>query len=194
MARMKPLAVTYERCHELLKICEPSDFEKESGLKNKVTRRCNAKAGDWAGCIRKEVKKSGVFTKYWVVQIDNRLYSASRIIYFMYHGVDPHPLEVDHEDRNSLNNNVDNLRLSGRRLQGQNRGLFSNNKSGVKGVSFCKRTGKWRADIRVNNKLIFLGRFATAKKAAAARNAAVKKHWSEEAWEANLVDLKTITN
>jgi hypothetical protein len=35
MAEMKPLSVSYDRCHELLELCEPSllRLEEESGLK-----------------------------------------------------------------------------------------------------------------------------------------------------------------
>lgn len=117
MCKSKPLAVTYEQCHGLLEICEPSPLrlEEESGLKWRVSRRGPAKAGDWAGYVW-EQGVCGKLTKYWTVMIDGKLYYSSRIIYFMAHGVDPYPMEVDHEDRNSLNNNVDNLRLGGRVL------------------------------------------------------------------------------
>ncbi len=191
---MKPLGVSYERCHELLQICEPSPLrlEEESGLKWRVNRTGTAKAGSWAGHVWKG-EKSGKIEKCWKVKIDGKVYRVSRIIYFMAHGVDPHPLEVDHEDRNSLNNSVDNLRLVGRVLQGQNRGTPSNNKSGVKGVSWRKDKSKWQAYIRVDDKKQkYLGHYATLKEAAEARNAAIKKYWPEDVWAANLIDLDTI--
>lgn len=187
---MKPLAVSYERCHELLAICEPSNFEKESGLKWKVSKGRQA-AGSWAGYVW-ERKVQSKIRKDWLVQIDAKLYKASRIIYFMHHGVDPYPMEVDHKDRNSLNNNVDNLRLGDRALQSQNRGMQSNNKSGVKGVSWYKQTSKWRAQIKVENKKKHLGLYATLKEAAEARNAAIKKYWPKEVWDANLVDIEAL--
>jgi len=127
-----------------------------------------------------------------MVQIDGKLYYASRIIYFMAHGVDPYPMEVDHKDINSLNNNVDNLRLSGRRLQVQSQGIRSDNKSGVRGVSWHKGRSKWRAYIEVDDKQKHLGYYATLKEAAAARNAGVREYFQEEAWAANLIDLDTI--
>ena len=189
---MKPLAVTYERCHELLEICEPSPLrlEEESGLKWKVSRRA-VRAGSWAGCI-KEDEVCGKTRKDWLVGIDGRLYKASRIIYFMYHGVDPHPLEVDHEDRNSLNNSVNNLRLGDDVLQIQNQGIRSTNKSGVKGVSWYKQRSKWVARIKVDNKRKHLGYFATLKEAAEARNAAVREYFPEAVWGANLIDLNSL--
>jgi hypothetical protein len=193
MTKSKPLAVSYERCHELLEICEPSPLrlEEESGLKWKVSRTGTAKAGSWAGCVW-ERKVQSKIRKDWVVRIDGKGYKVSRIIYFMQHGVDPYPMEVDHEDRNSLNNNVDNLRLGGRRLQGQNRAMHSNNTSGVKGVSWDKGASKWHARIKVDDERKHLGLYTTLKEAAAARNAAIKKYWPEEVWAANLIDLNTI--
>jgi len=192
MAKSKPLAVSYERCHELLEICEPSPLrlEEESGLKRKVGRGGQA-AGSWAGYVW-EGKQCGKLRKRWMVAIDGKNYQASRIIYFMHHGIDPYPMEVDHEDRNSLNNNVDNLRLGPRGLQNQNRGMQSSNTSGVKGVSWHKGASKWRPEIKVGNKQKYLGLYATLKEAAEARNVAVKKHWPEEVWEANLIDLDLI--
>jgi hypothetical protein len=193
MCKSKPLAVSYERCHELLKICEPSPLrleEEESGLKWKVSRGGQA-AGSWAGYV-KEDEKCGKIRKDWVVRIDDKLYFVSRIIYFMAHGVDPYPMEVDHEDRNSLNNNVDNLRLAGRRLQCQSRGIRSDNKSGVKGVRWREDRSKWEAYIKVDNKEKHLGRYATFKEAVEARNAGVREYWPEEVWEANLVDVEAL--
>jgi hypothetical protein len=190
---MKPLAVSYERCHELLEICEPSllRLEQESGLKWKVNRGSKAKAGSWAGHVG-ESKHCGKIRKDWRVKIDGKFYQASRIIYFMHHGVDPYPMQVDHEDRNSLNNNIDNLRLGDDVLQKQNRGMLSNNTSGVKGVSWHKRASKWMAKLKVEDKRKHLGLFTTLKEAAEARNAAIKKYWPEEVWEANLVDVEAL--
>ena len=192
MCKSKPLTVAYERCHELLEICEPSPLrlEKNSGLKWKASRGGQA-AGSWAGYVLKG-ELSGKLTKYWMVKIDGKDYLASRIIYFMHHGIDPYPMQVDHEDRNSLNNNIDNLRLGNSVLQTQNRGIRSDNTSGVKGVSWNKQLSKWQAYISVGGKLKHLGLFTTIKKAAEARNAAVREYWSEEVWEANLVDLDSL--
>jgi len=193
MTKSKPLAVSYERCHELLEICAPSPLrlEEESGLKWRVNRTGTARAGDWAGYFRK-VKQCGKNRKDWMVGIDGKLYLASRIIYFMHYGVDPYPMEVDHKDRNTLNNNVDNLRLGNSVLQKQNRGMHSNNTSGVKGVHWYKNGSKWVAQITVENKKKHLGYFATLKEAAEARNEAVRKYFPEEVWAANLIDLDLI--
>ena len=49
------------------------------------------------------------------------------------------------------------------------------NKTGHRGVSFNKKIGKYRAEIRVNYKLHFLGNHATAELAARAYNRAARK-------------------
>lgn len=52
--------------------------------------------------------------------------------------------------------------------QSINRGVFSNNTSGFKGVSFMPKRGKFKAYIGVDKKVIYLGLHSTAEIAAAA--------------------------
>lgn len=73
---------------------------------------------------------------------------------------------VDHIDRDPRNNCRSNLRLSSNSEQGQNRGLFRNNKTGYKGVSFKQRTKKYVAQIRRDYKVIWLGEFRNSVDAA----------------------------
>ena len=160
-------------------------------MKWKVNRGTRARAGSWAGHVWKG-EVSGKLTKRWRVAIDGKNYYASRIIYFMHHGVDPYPMEVDHEDRNSLNNNVYNLRLGDSVLQKQNQGTRSDNTSGAKGVRWYEQRSKWEAYIEVENKKKHLGYYATLKEAAEARNAAVREYFPEVVWEANLIDLNSL--
>lgn len=190
MCKSKPLGVTYERCHELLEVCEPSDPGKQSGLKWKVNRR-RVKVGNWAGFMANRVKSSGLIREEWIVRIDGKNYYAARIIYFMTHGEDPYPLEVDHINRDSRDNRVDNLRLAKEPgLQKENRGIRKDNKSGITGVCWDKKAKKWRVEVKGHK----LGRFATRKEAAAAKNEGVRKYYLKETQEANLVDLDTITD
>jgi HNH endonuclease/AP2 domain len=67
---------------------------------------------------------------------------------------------VDHINGDSLDNRVENLRVCSQIENGHNRSrLNKNNSSGVRGVSFHKASGKWRAFIRVDRKQIHLGLF-----------------------------------
>jgi hypothetical protein len=84
----------------------------------------------------------------------------------MFNGQIPENLEVDHEDRNTDNNLINNLRLATRSQNAFNRGVQSNNKLGIKGVS--KVGNRFKAYIKILGNTKNLGSFATAEEASAA--------------------------
>lgn len=88
------------------------------------------------------------------------------------------PRQGEHEDRNPLNNQRSNLRIAERGAldNGQNRGLYSNNTSGFRGVAWHKPTRKWLAKVRVDGKQHNLGSFETPEQADAACKAFRAKH------------------
>mgnify|MGYP001561184830 len=73
--------------------------------------------------------------------------------------------QVDHRDCDGLNNTRANIRFSTQTENLRNQRISSRNKSGFKGVSWFKRDKKWKADIRLDGKGIFLGIFATKEEA-----------------------------
>lgn len=81
---------------------------------------------------------------------------------------------VDHVDGNPLNNQRRNLRVCTQQENTWNRVASKRSASGVKGVSQCARTGKWRAFIRRDRKNVALGTFDSIEKAAAAYQAAAE--------------------
>jgi len=84
---------------------------------------------------------------------------------------------IDHIDGNGLNNRKANLRLATNVENNQNRiGLYNTNKSGFRGVSFCKRDGKWQAKIGLNGRNHHIGYFATAVEAGIAASKA-RSRW-----------------
>lgn len=93
----------------------------------------------------------------------------------------PHGMEVDHIDGNGLNNQRANLRVCTRTQNRQNVGAMKNNKSGYKGVTLHKVTGKWLAQIRANGKHYHLGLFTDPKEASAAYIEACEKYHGEYA-------------
>jgi hypothetical protein len=84
----------------------------------------------------------------------------------------PKGFDVDHVNGNRLDNRKTNLRKATRSQNVMNKGKLSNNKSGYKGVYWDSQTKKWRACIRVNGKLINLGRFQDKDEAALEYNKA----------------------
>lgn len=76
--------------------------------------------------------------------------------------------QIDHKDRNPLNNQRSNLRSATGSQNRHNCGLPSTNTTGVKGVWFDRKTGKYRAQIRVKGERFSLGYFDTLEEAAAA--------------------------
>jgi hypothetical protein len=94
------------------------------------------------------------------------------------HGIEIYP-ELDHKDRNGINNQKENLRPATRSQQGANRDLFPNNSTGYKGVSWHR--GKWQSSIRREGRLHYLGRFSDIIAAAKAYDAAAIVYFGEHA-------------
>lgn len=88
-------------------------------------------------------------------------------------------MEVDHINRNKLDNRRENLRICSRLENVRNTGLRTNNSSGVIGVYYRERFKKWHASIRINGKAKSLGYYHDKKDAIAARKRAEIKYFGE---------------
>lgn len=83
---------------------------------------------------------------------------------------------VDHWDRDGLNNVKSNLRRCTNGQNCMNRAATRKNGTGLKGVSFDKQYGCFKARICVNYKQIYLGYFRSPEDAACAYNIASLKY------------------
>jgi hypothetical protein len=85
-------------------------------------------------------------------------------------------VEIDHINRDRLDNRKINLRVCSRSENRCNCGIRSDNTSGFKGVYWHKRMGKWRAVVHKNNKEISLGYYSSPEDAAYAYDLGAKKY------------------
>lgn len=101
----------------------------------------------------------------------------------------PDGVQVDHINRNKLDNRRVNLRFATSLEQQINIGLRSDNTSGFRGVCWCKRTNKFQSYIKLNGINHYLGRYTDIKHAIEARCNAEVKLYGELCPHAPCVDL-----
>lgn len=125
-------------------------------------------------------KKAGWMNNggYVMVRMDDNQYLAHRVIWLLTYGeLPPHPkFEIDHINGDRSDNKITNLRIVDHAGNQRNSGRAVNNTSGFRGVRWDKTRGKWRAEIKINQKGILLGRFETIEEAKEARENADKRY------------------
>lgn len=127
------------------------DYRKDGNLIWKIPRTNGVKVGDVAGNLCTSIG-------YMVIGIKGIQYLLHRVIFLWHHGFTPEN-DIDHKDRNPLNNRIDNLRESTEVCNSRNSKVYKNSTSGVTGVSWDCRTNKWFSYITVNRAQIQLGRY-----------------------------------
>lgn len=90
--------------------------------------------------------------------------------------------EVDHANRDKLDNRRSNLRIASHQFNSANRSKPKNNTSGYKGVYWDKKKKRWKAQIKVNQKKVYIGRFKDPIEAAKAYNRMAVKYFREFAF------------
>ena len=106
-----------------------------------------------------------------VGRISRKLVFAHRVVFAMQKGHWPEH-SIDHINGDPSDNRIENLRDVPHIENLRNQVTRKNNTTGVTGVSFNKRLGKWMAHICVKGKYTHLGFFLAKDAAVSARQAA----------------------
>ena len=138
-------------------------YDKDSG----EFRWLEAKGKNKIDCLAGTIHSLG----YRIIGLDKHLYRSCRLAWFYVNKTWPIGV-IDHINRNKLDDRFDNLRDVSHRINCINRGLQSNNTSGITGVRFEKQSGKWFAYIKEHKQMKAIGRYVTKEQAMAARRAA----------------------
>lgn len=126
------------------------EYDKHTGFFSWKENRQKVKIGDVAG----HNSKNG----YCYIMIDGKSYRSHRLAWLYVYGGFPKN-QIDHINRNKLDNRLENLREASKELNARNKGLRKTNKSGVTGVHWSKRYGKWVAKISALGKNYTIGRY-----------------------------------
>lgn len=114
---------------------------------------------------------------YVYVYADGKSKLAHRMVWESANGAIPAGAEIDHVNGIRDDNRLINLRLVDKSQNQQNQiKLRADNKSGVRGVVWHKRIGKWLAKIKVRGVCISLGYHDSLAEAAAAYQSGAAKY------------------
>lgn len=126
--------------------------------------------GPW--CVTYSGRRPGQKPKAYAQRQEGSRKNRQRILLHRLIMNAPDDMQVDHVNGDTMDNRRSNLRLATPRQNQQNRGMSPLNTSGIKGVRFDMRRGRWFARIRVDGRTTFLGYHETKESAAEAYEAA----------------------
>ena len=155
----------------LQEVNELFEYDSSTGiLYNKLDRR-RARKGEAAGSLNNY--------GYLIVKISASTFLVHRLIWAIVYGYFPEN-QIDHIDRNKVNNRVENLREVSDSCNKRNRGNSVANSSGVRGVGYDKSRGSWKAYINIGPRVVNLTRSKDFTEAVAYRLAAEQcSDWSK---------------
>ena len=110
----------------------------------------------------KNNKKAGTLRKegYIVIQYNNSVYYAHRLVWSLLKGAIPDNMQIDHINRDKTDNRIENLRLVDNRANALNK-KFKVGKSGIVGVT--KDRAYYKVSFTVNGKSIHVGNYKDIK-------------------------------
>lgn len=156
-----------ERVNELL------EYNKDTGVFTWVAKTSNlsrVEIGAEAGCKDKQ--------GYRVIRFDKKNYKAHRLAWLVIYGY--MPKIIDHINQVKDDNRIENLREVTTKENTKNQPRRSNNTSGCTGVRLDKNWGNYEAYIKVDGKVVYLGKYDKFEDAVDARKQAEVKYGFHE--------------
>lgn len=110
-------------------------------------------------------------TGYRRIHILGKRYYEHHLVWLYHYGELP-VYQIDHINQIKYDNRIENLRLcpNNHSDNHQNMPIQCNNTSGYAGITYDKNRKKWQAQIKINGKNKFLGRFDKIEDAIKSRN------------------------
>lgn len=130
------------------------------GHQDRIRKGWNAA---WSG---KEAGVTGPYG-YNTVTVQALHLMAHRIIWCMEHGHWPNE-QIDHIDGDRVNNRLENLRECTHTENQRNMRRSRSNTSGVTGVYWDKKISRWKAEVSLKSRKIYVGVFRDLKEAETA--------------------------
>jgi hypothetical protein len=145
------------------------DWQVVSGYPNYSVSNFGSIRNDTTGRILKPYLRG---RGYLSVKLSGKCFLVHRLVGLNFIPNENNYTQIDHIDRNKLNNNLSNLRWVTNSFNSRNRNKRVNQitTSKYKGVNFYKAKNKWVVGIRINGKRTHLGYFENENEAGIAYN------------------------
>lgn len=121
---------------------------------------------------------------YVHARIDGKLVQLHRFLFNLDNKLEDN-LVIDHINHDTLDNRMSNLRICTVQQNMMNCKRSKNNTSGVTGIWFDKSRNKWAAELMLNRKKKYLGRFVNKEDAIKARKEAEIKYFGDFAFNSS---------
>ena len=141
------------------------EFRKIEGFENYSVSNLGVVRNDKKGRILKQSNNDG----YKVLRLNDILHRAHILVAKAFIPNPENKECVDHIDTNRANNNVSNLRWATPSENNYNASISKNNTSGIKGLSWHKKSNKWEVNITHKGKKYHLGLFSDKNEAIKVR-------------------------
>jgi hypothetical protein len=152
-------------------------YDPKTGIFTRIAR-CSPKSPYKVGDLAGSKGSKG----HLYIMVAGKVYAAHRLAWLYVYGAFPAAM-IDHRNLIRDDNRIDNLREATRSQNSMNSGVNSRNTTGFKGVSFFKKTSRWKASAKINGKPTHLGYFDTPQAASDAYQGFAKKHHGAFAYQ-----------